>query len=35
MDMVDNVTRAGTRPGLWLNAGMIGVRAKAHEHQVI
>ena len=35
MGMMNDVTRAGTRPGLWPNAGMVGVRARAHECYVI
>ena len=35
MDMIDNVTRARIRPGLWPNADMVGVRARAHECQVM
>ena len=35
MDMMDDVTGAGTRPGLWPNMDMVGVRARAHEHWVM
>ena len=35
MDMIDDVTGARTRPGLWPNMDMVGVRARAHEHWVM
>ena len=35
MDMMDDVTGAGTRPGLWPNMDMVGVRARAHEFHII
>ena len=35
IDIINNVTRARIRPKLWLNVGMVGVRARAHECYVI
>ena len=29
IDMIDDITRARTRPRLWLNVCMVGVRARA------
>ena len=35
IDMIGDITRARTRPRLWLNVGMVGVRARAHGKQVM
>ena len=31
IDLMNNVTGAGTGPGLWPNVNMVGVRAGAYE----
>ena len=35
MDIRDDVTGPGIRPGLWPNMDVVGVRARAHECQVV
>ena len=35
IDMMDNVTGARIRPGLWPDVDVVGVRARAHEYQVM